>query len=255
MGVVAPPPAGPFEEQDEFEALIREARARQRKRWTAAAVVAALLAGTALGMQSIVTGPGRSPAVRSRGATPALGGRSRCGVTVVGSRILAGDGSVTYREPYRSSMWHEVRCSGSTVWVVFVNGVGMMHQAYVGVRSPDRGRTWRVAFAQDPRVHARYGIGAEVGPLAVVGRQAAYFVGTCPACSVGNTFGTVSLTVTKDGGRTFHTYPVPALNRFEPSGLRVTGKVVTIVGKRIARLVNRPPFRIYRHETVKVRVS
>src|SRR5262249_21900417 len=137
MTVVAPPP------RDESELLIREARARQRKRRVAAAALVAVLAGAALGIHSIATGTHRGTSVSSpRGATTAAS-RSRCGVTVVGSRILAGDGSVTYREPYKSSMWHEVRCSGSTVWVVFVNGVGMMHQEYVGVRSADRGRTWR----------------------------------------------------------------------------------------------------------------
>jgi hypothetical protein len=41
---------------DELELLIREARARQRKRWLGAAAVAAVLAGGVLGISSIVGG-------------------------------------------------------------------------------------------------------------------------------------------------------------------------------------------------------
>src|SRR3954453_14499601 len=46
MSVVSPPPVIP-PEQDELEALIREARARQRKRWLGAAALVAFLAGGA----------------------------------------------------------------------------------------------------------------------------------------------------------------------------------------------------------------
>lgn len=45
---------------------------------------------------------------------------------------------------------------------------------------------------------------AYLGPWTLVG-SSAYFTGRCPACGAG----TVSLWVTKDGGRTFHRYAIP----------------------------------------------
>jgi hypothetical protein len=223
MSVVAPPP------QDEQELLIREARARQRKRWIGAVVLVAVLAGAALAISSIVV---RTAPQTSISGGPAISGSansSRCGVRVVGKRILASDGDVAYRDPSQDAMWHELRCSGPTVWVVFVNGVGMMHEEYVGVRSPDRGKTWRVAFAQSPGVHTRYGIGAEPGPWTLVGRRAAYFVGSCPAC---NGFGTLALSVTRDAGKTFRSYPVPGSDLWAPWSIRVSGRRVTIRERR-----------------------
>ncbi|HEU5244345.1 MAG TPA: hypothetical protein VFU33_08085 [Gaiellaceae bacterium] len=250
MSVVAPPP------HDENELLIHEARARQRRRWLGVATLVAVLAGTALAIHSVVsrTHPGSS--IAAGGRPVAITSNQRCGIRIVGTRIYAG-GRVAYHDPSPSAMWHEVRCRGSTVWVVFVNGVGMMHEEYVGVRSPDRGRTWRVAFAQSPDVHARYGIGAEPGAWTLVGPRAAYFVGACPACGTdgGKTTGTLSLSVTKDGGRTFRTYPVPARSGFEARQVRVSGNAVTIAGRRLMRKVDKPPFEIYEHEAVRVRVA
>jgi len=126
-------------------------------------------------------------------------------------------------------MMHQARCSGSTAWVVFVNGVGMMHEEYVGVRSGDGGRTWRIVFALG--VHAPYGIDAEVGPWRLDGPRAAYFVGLCPAC-LGT--GTVSLSVTKDGGRTLRRYEVPGLNdEYKPTSIHVSGNRVTIRARKV----------------------
>jgi hypothetical protein len=238
MSVVAPPP------HDKAELLIREARARQRKRWVGAAVVVAVSAGAVLGINSTLAGPHRGSTAATRGRTPAISGASRCGVRVLGTRILAA-GSVAYRDPSPAAMWHEVQCSGPTVWVIFGNGVGMSHEEYVGVRSPDRGKTWRVAFAQNPGVHARYGIGAEPGPWTLVGRRDAYFVGSCPACYG---FGTLSLSVTRDGGRTFRTYPVRGSDRWGPWSIRVSGHRVTIRERRNGR-------RHKRWRTVTLRVS
>jgi hypothetical protein len=149
-------------------------------------------------------------------------------------------------------MWHELRCSGAAVWVVFVNGVGMSHEDYVGARSLDRGRTWRVVLADRP---GSYGIGAEVGAWTLRGSRAAYFLGTCPACSVGKAFGTVSLTATKDAGRTFRSYPVSALAgfAFAPLRLRARGSVVTIWGRQLVRTVGSRE--VYRHKIVTVRVA
>jgi hypothetical protein len=223
MTVVAPPP------HDDPELLIREARARQRKRRLGAAAVLVALTGVALATLSIVVGTAPKT---STGDVPAISGAAsarRCGVRVAGTRILAGDGSVVYRDPSPSAMRHEVQCTGPTVWVLFVNGVGMMHEEYVGVRSPDRGKTWRVAFAQSPGVHARYGDDAEPGPWTLVGRRAAYFVGSCPACEG---YGTLSLSVTRDAGRTFRSYPVPGSDLWAPWSIRVSGRRVTIRERR-----------------------
>jgi hypothetical protein len=261
MSVVAPPePPRP----DELEALIREARMRQLKRRLGAAAVVTLVAGIAIAAYSIAAGAGQDASNPGRGAAVAHG-RNECGVRVAGPRVLGSDGRMLYREPVPTGETHpnripsQVRCSGPTVWVLWFNGVGMMHEDYVGARSADGGRTWRVAFAQSPGVRARYAIGAEPGPWTLVGPRAAYFVGMCPACSQGKAFGMVSLSVTKDGGRTFRTYPVPSLTgydtEFEPLHVRVAGNLVTIVGRQLVRKINKPPFEIYRHRSATVRVA
>src|SRR6266516_4651538 len=154
MSVLSPPE----HREDELELLIREARARQRKRRLGAAAFVAALVGAALGIHSIVTATHTSSSVAAGRGTRAATTGTRCGFRVVGTQVLASDGSVAYREPSKSAMWHELRCSGSAVWVVFVNGVGMSHGEYIGARSLDRGRTWRVAFAQSPGARVRYGI-------------------------------------------------------------------------------------------------
>jgi hypothetical protein len=127
-------------------------------------------------------------------------------------------------------MTHQTRCSGSTAWVVFVNGVGMMHEEYVGVRSGDGGRTWRIVFALG--VHAPHGIDAEVGPWRLDGPRSAYFVGVCPACEG---TGTASLSVTKDRGRTFHRYDLPGISdAYRPTSVQVSGNHVTVRAIRVA---------------------
>lgn len=230
MSVLAPPP-----EQDDLELLIREARARQRRRrLLGAAAVIAILAGTGLAIHAIADGTssGASALTGSPVSTGTSG--ARCGARVAGTnRILAPGGAVAYRDPYRGAMWHELRCSGPTVWAIFVNGIGTNVESYVGVRSLDGGRTWRVAFAQDPRVRKKYSIGNEVGPWALHGSRAAYFVATCVPCGVGKEFGTVSLTVTKNAGRTFHRYQVPALNGFSARRMQVTSRGVKIWATRL----------------------
>jgi len=218
-------------------------------------------AGGTLVILSIANGGQSGVSQAGRGST-AVRGTKECGIRVLGPRILDSTGSLVYREPVpkgevnANRIPSQVRCSGSAVWVVFFNGVGMMHEDYVGVRSLDHGRTWRIAFAQDsPGARSRYGVGAEPGPWTLVGARRAYFVGTCPACSEGKAFGLVSLTVTKDGGRTFRTYPVPALSGFGPVGVRVTGDVVRLSARRLVRKINKAPFEIYKRKTVTVRVA
>ena len=74
MSVVAPPePPRP----DDLEALIREARARQRRRWLAATAVAALAAAVVTGIFSIVGGHGRA-AGQGQGRLPSVASLPRC---------------------------------------------------------------------------------------------------------------------------------------------------------------------------------
>jgi hypothetical protein len=230
MSVVSPPPVIP-PEQDELEALIREARARQRKRWLGAAALVAFLAGGAFAAHSITSG-GSTNAVRADDGNAPVRTTKKCGIQVAGTRILR-NGARVYRDPSPVAMSDTVRCSGQAIWVVFVNGVGMMHEEYVGVRSADRGRTWHVVFAQQPGLPSRRGIDAEVGPWKLAGPRVAYFVGSCPACGG---FGTVSLSVTTDAGRTFRRYRVPGSDSWVPRSIRVRGNRVSIRERRDAGL-------------------
>ena len=138
------PPRPPS--QNESDALVREARARQQQRRIVIASLVALVTGAAVGIYATLVPSGRSPAP-SRGSASVASSSSPCGIRVVGTRILDRSGATTYRDPAKVAMNHQTRCSGSTAWVVFVNGVGMMHEEYVGVRSGDGGRTWRLVFA------------------------------------------------------------------------------------------------------------
>src|SRR5262249_34160687 len=65
------------------------------------------------------------------------------------------------------------------------------------------------------------------GPWTIVGENAAYFVGWCPACG----YGTVSLTVTLDGGRHFRPYKIPQLDGFRATSVRVAGDDVTVAAR------------------------
>jgi hypothetical protein len=148
----------------------------------------------------------------------------------------------------------EIQCSGPTIWAVFFNGAGMSQEAYFGVRSADAGRTWRRVFSEGmfgPK--APHHLDAELGVWTLHGPRDAYFTGTCPAC--GDGLGTVSLSVTKDGGATFRMYKVPALAQYEPTRLRVSGRDVTIRGRRLARKLDKPPFEVYTHKSVTLRVA
>jgi len=74
MSVVAPP--GP-PRPDELELLIREARARQRRRWAIAASVVALVAGTGVAALSVVDAPSHRS---SQAPGPAAAGANGCRV-------------------------------------------------------------------------------------------------------------------------------------------------------------------------------
>jgi hypothetical protein len=227
---IAPPPRPPS--QNESDALVREARARQRQRRLLIASLIALIAGAAIALYATLATTGRPPAASDGPRSAASPSSPRCGIRVVGTRILDHSGATTYRDPAKVAMTHQIRCSGSTAWVVFVNGVGMMHEDYVGVRSGDGGRTWRMVFAETPGVRPLHGIDAEVGAWRLDGRRSAYFLGSCPAC--GGT-GTASLSVTTDGGRTFHRYQVPGINdAYRRTSIHVSGNRVTIRAIRVA---------------------
>lgn len=252
MSVVTPPP------HDELEALIREARARQRRRWLGAAAFVAVLAAGAIAAYSIAASGRPAVSHAGEGAPGAKPGEA-CGLRGVGVRILDRSGRTVYREPghyvHPNAGFPTIRCSGSTVWAVWFNGAGMSQEAYLGARSLDRGRSWKLVFTEGmfgPK--APHHLDAYLGPWALHGR-AAYFMGSCPACSTATGQGTISLSVTKDAGRTFRLYKVPALNGYEPMHVRVSGDWVKIEARRIARKVNHPPFEIYRHKVVKVRVA
>ena len=232
MTVAPPRPPSP----DGLEALIREARARQRRRRVGAAALA-VLAGAAVAIFSVLGGTTSSP--HARGGNGAGGSAaSRCGVRVDGVRILQG-GRLVYREPVSRTFGHQIKCSGSTIWVLFFNGVASSQEAYFGVRSGDGGHSWRVVFAERFfNVKAPHQlVTGYLGPWTLGGPRDAYFTGICVACG----YGTVSLWVTKDSGRTFRMYRVPALTGYRPTGIRVAGHEVTI--------------RTRQHETVTVPVA
>jgi hypothetical protein len=155
-------------------------------------------------------------------ATPA------CPVHIVGKRIVDSHGHTVYRDPGYRVRSAEVKCSGRTVWVLFHGGVASSQEAYVGVRSGDGGRTWKLLLSESYfGVEAPFTIDAYSGPWTIVGQNAAYFVGWCPACG----HGTVSLTVTFDGGRHFRRYRIPELTGFRGTVIRVVGNDVTISAK------------------------
>jgi hypothetical protein len=256
MSVLSPPEP----HQEELELLIREARARQRKRRLGAAAFVALLAGAAIAAYSIVSG-GSSAASKAGGGTSAVTSEGKCGIRVAGPRILTAAGATVYREPVPDGETHpnsipsQVRCSGATVWVEWDNGVGMMQEGYVGARSIDRGRTWKLVFAERFfGVTAPHELDSYLGPWTLRG-HVAYFMGSCPACSTKTLQGTISLWVTKDAGRTFRMYKVPALTGYGPTGIRVSGRNVIIRARRVARKTGSPPYEIYAHKTVTVHVA
>jgi hypothetical protein len=152
-----------------------------------------------------------------------------CPVHVVGKRIVDGHGRTVYRDPGYRVYAAQVKCSGRTIWVLFHGGVASSQEAYVGVRSGDGGRTWKLLLSERYfGVDAPFTIDSYSGPWTIAGVNAAYFVGWCPACGRG----TVSLTVTLDGGRHFRRYKVRELTGYLATGISVRGKAVTITAKR-----------------------
>lgn len=156
-----------------------------------------------------------------------------CPVHVVGKRIVNGAGRTVYTDPGYASYGHEIHCAGRTVWVMFHGGAASSQEAYVLARSGDGGRTWRLVAAERYfGVKAPHELDAYSGPWTIAGERKAYFTGWCPACG----YGTVSLFVTLDGGRTFTRYAIPSLTGFQASAIRVRGNDVTITAKSVLRV-------------------
>jgi hypothetical protein len=148
-----------------------------------------------------------------------------CADHVVGTRLVDAGGHTVYRYPGRRVLAAQVRCSGRTVWVLFHGGVASSQEAYLGVRSGTAGRTWKRLLAEPYfGIKAPFTIDSYSGPWTIVGERRAYFVGWCPACGRG----TVSLTVTLDGGRHFHRYAVRKLTGSIATGIHIVGDEVTI---------------------------
>lgn len=247
MNVVAPPPT------DEQELLIREARARQRRRWMLAAVFLALLAGAVLGIDSVVhRASSRAPSIS--GPVAAVRTGKACGVRVDDMRIVDSADRTLYREPgdWTPSFPHPsvLRCSGATDWVVWDNGAASSQEGYVGARSSDAGRTWKLVFAESYfGVNAPHELDSYLGPWTLRGPSTAYFTGWCPVCGGMKTVsGTTSLWVTRNGGRTFREYKPSALDGYEPIGIRVSGREVAIMAKGFFN-------GIWRRKTVTLRAA
>jgi hypothetical protein len=152
-----------------------------------------------------------------------------CPVHIVGKQIVDNRGQTVYRAPGHGVVAGQVNCSGRTVWVLFHGGVASSQEAYLGVRSGDGGRTWKLLLSEPYfGVRAPFTVDSYSGPWTIVGENAAYFVGWCPAC--GN-YGTVSLTFTLDGGSHFRRYRIAKLSGFRATGIRVVGDHVTIAAR------------------------
>ena len=153
-----------------------------------------------------------------------------CPVHVVGKRIVDAAGQTTYRYPGNFVPRVQIKCAGRVVWVLLHGGAASSQELYLGLRSVDRGRHWKLLLAEPYfGIKAPFTIDSYSGPWAIVGANAAYFVGWCPACGRG----TVSLTVTRDGGRSFRRYAVPALTGYGATllSVRVAGDDVTIAAR------------------------
>jgi len=157
-----------------------------------------------------------------------------CPVRVVGKRVVDAAGQTTYRYPGNFVPRAEIRCSGRVVWVLLHGGAASSQELYLGLRSTDRGRTWKLLLAEPYfGIRAPFSIDSYSGPWTIVGANAAYFVGWCPVCDL---YGTVSLTVTLDGGRHFRHYAVPGSTGFRGTSIRVAGRTVTIVARSMLRV-------------------
>jgi hypothetical protein len=184
-------------------------------------------AGVALAAALIVA----AGAVAAGGSATASG--SRCPIRIAGKRLVDPSGRTVYRlHAYRAGR-AQVKCSGRTIWALFHAGAASSQEAYFGVRSGDSGRTWKLLLAEPYfGVKAPFTIDAYSGPWTLQGERAAYFTGWCPACG----YGTVSLTVTLDGGRQVRHYKLPSLDGFRATAVRASGDYVVVTARSTLRV-------------------
>jgi hypothetical protein len=215
-----------------LDPLIAEAKRRARRRQ----LIALAIGVVSLGAVATYAAPrgGSWGDVTARVSIPAGATGVGCGVRGVGARILTPAGRTLYREPgeydHPNRGFPTIQCSGSTVWAVWFNGVGMMRESYVGARSLDGGRTWRPVFA-DIGLKAPKPLDAYLGVWTLRGPRTAYFAGSCPACS--DTHGPVTnaLYVTRNAGRSFREYALPSLTGYSVTRIAVHGAEVTLAAK------------------------
>jgi hypothetical protein len=165
----------------------------------------------------------------------ACGGRSvhavptrECPVRVVGKRLIDHYGHTVFRYPGQQVLASQVKVQrtdglGALSWRRCLEPGGLS-----GSSIQDAGSTWRRLLAEAYfGVKAPFTIDSYSGPWTIVGEKSAYFVGWCPACG----YGTVSLTVTRDGGRHFRRYAIRKLTGFRGTGVSVVADTVTIAAR------------------------
>lgn len=125
------------------------------------------------------------------------------------------DGGVSFREtklPPTGDTWFAKLACGTDgrAWLLLTDGVGLGNQAYVGYTTTAPGQPWRPVF-QDQYMAvgmpvSSFELGTYSGPFSVTGSRDGFFVGECPNC---DGYGTVSISRTYDGGRSWTQSPVP----------------------------------------------
>jgi uncharacterized protein DUF4232 len=136
MPVLAPPPVTP-PSPDELEALIREARARQRRRWMIAAAAVAAVTGAAFAAYSVANASSRGTAgprvSSSRPSAPAMCTAGQLAISFVHKGAVMGEegGLLRFTNTGRTT------CSVSG-WptVVAVTGAGRRVRARRIIRAP-----------------------------------------------------------------------------------------------------------------------
>jgi hypothetical protein len=165
-------------------------------------------------------------APRMRFHNPGVLAAPPCPLHTVGKRIEDRHGRTVYRFPGYRVVAAQVKCSGTTVSVLFHGGVASSQEARrraIRRRWPDveallSERYFGVRhLSRSTRTLGRGRSSARTRPTSLAGAPRGR--------------GTVSLTVTLDGGRHFRRYRVPKLTGFQATGIRVVGHNVTITAK------------------------
>jgi photosystem II stability/assembly factor-like uncharacterized protein len=121
------------------------------------------------------------------------------------------DGGLTWTTSFANPVQAEgdkvweptLQCTGNDVaWLLYRDGVGAGHEAYLVFRTVDGGASWQPVMqaGMGPSLGVHVGVGAYAGPFSVVDASTAFVVGTCAPCGAG---GKSSIEVTHDGGVTW----------------------------------------------------